>query len=341
MAHSQKKRLQSRLTILVTGGAGFIGRNLVRRLLSDGHTVRVLDAFTMGSYDHFIHDFRGIDLVRTDIRNFPRVRHAMRGVDLVYHLASPSSFLMYEQSPIRSAMITVQGFLHVLESMKAMGVGRLVYTSTSAVYEGNALPYTESMRLSPPDLKAQTKKFNEELAHEYSHRYGLATIGLRPFSVYGPGEETKRGYANVISLFAWTMLKGNRPVVWDDGSQTRDFVYIDDVVEALIRAKDTSVSCDVCNVGTGKETSFNRVIKLINVYLRTHLHPIYTPIPLGIYARRLLADTTRQERVLGWRPRVSVEEGVARTIRAAKNALSSHRRLASYQTYYTTIASMR
>ena len=302
------------MKILISGGGGFIGRRLARALLSKGHHVRVLDNFALCARECLLSDKIRPDIIEADIRDYSAVRQALRGIDLVYHLAAPSSFLMYDENPLDCANVTVQGFINILEGMREEGIKRIIYTSTSAVYEGNPLPYTEDMKIDPPDLKALTKKFNEEVARQYFNRYGIMSLGLRPFSVFGYGEETKEGYANVISLFSWAMLKGQRPVVWGDGTQTRDFIFVDDVVEILLRAKEVDFKDEVVNVGTGKETSFNEVIGIINSTISLSLEPVYVPIPIKIYAKRLLADITKQKAIFGFEPSIDVNDGIAKTI---------------------------
>jgi UDP-glucose 4-epimerase len=329
------------MRVLVSGGGGFIGRRLVRVLLLGGHQVRVLDNFKLGGKSYLrdittsLDAATNMDIVEADIRNYSKVEKALRDIDLVYHLAAPSSFLMYEQAPLDSSIITIQGFLNILEGMRINGVRKIIYISTSAVYEGNTLPYREDMNVFPPDLKAITRKFNEEVAKQYSQRYGLQVVIMRPFSVYGYGEETKEGYANITSLFIWAMLNGNRPVVWGDGKQTRDFIFVDDVIDALLLAQNKNFSCEIFNVGTGIETSFNEIIQIINAQLRTNLQPIYVPIQIDIYAHRLLADVTRQKTILESEPKITIEEGIAKTIESARKTIERKEKLSSCQRCFT------
>ncbi|MBN1871812.1 MAG: NAD-dependent epimerase/dehydratase family protein [Candidatus Omnitrophica bacterium] len=322
------------MNILITGGGGFIGRRLAKVLLSTGHNIKVLDNFKIGSRDRLLGSGIESAVVEIDIRDYDDVRQALSGMDMVYHLAAPSSFLMFEEDPVESSDITIKGFINVLEGMRQEGIKRIIYLSTSAVYEGNDLPYSEDMNIDPPDLKSLTKKFNEEAAGHYFKRYGIRCMGVRPFSVFGYGEETKEGYANVISLFAWAMLERQRPIIWGDGTQTRDFIFVDDVVEALVRANDLNFENEIINLGTGKETSFNEVVQMINDRLGTSLEPIYVPVPINIYALRLLADVTKQKKVLGFDPRITVKDGIAKTIEYIRSTKDRYE-LQAHQLYFS------
>jgi nucleoside-diphosphate-sugar epimerase len=321
--------------ILVTGGWGFIGRSLVRQLVQLGHETTVLDNFRIGGPRHIPQDIAGsVNWIQGDCRDRGLVSDLIAGKDAVVHLAAPSSFLMYEEDPVEGTVITIEGFLNVLEGVRQHGVSDLVYASTSAVYEGNPLPYHEEMSLDPPDLKALSKKVNEEMATQYARRYGIRAIGLRPFSVYGPDEFSKGGYANIISLFAWAMVAGKAPVVWGTGDQTRDFIYVEDAARAFIAAMESDVDSGVFNLGTGIETSFNEVITLINRFLGAELEPEYVSVPISIYAYRLWADTIRTEKVLSFKASTSVEEGVRRLVEHAQEQLEDGEKLAEMQMYF-------
>jgi nucleoside-diphosphate-sugar epimerase len=178
---------------------------------------------------------------------------------------------------------------------------------------------------------------NEEMAAQYSERYGIRAIGLRPFSVYGPDEVSKAGYANVISLFSWAMAAGRTPVVWGDGDQTRDFIFVDDAAAGFVTALDSNVQGGVFNLGTGRETSFNEVLALINRQLGTAYQAEYLEVPISIYAYRLQADTGRMEQILGFRPAVTVEDGVSRTVEAATELVRDESRLAEMQLYFESL----
>jgi UDP-glucose 4-epimerase len=179
------------------------------------------------------------------------------------------------------------------------------------------------MSLRPPDLKALAKKVNEEMADLYSQRYQMRMLGLRPFSVYGEDEMSKGKYANVVSLFAWAMSAGRSPILWGDGTQTRDFIHADDVARAFVMAVESSLRTQVLNVGTGVETSFNDVIALLAEKLGVEPSPLYVATPIDIYAKRLLADVSGCENALGFRSEVSLEDGADRVLVRARAVLDS------------------
>jgi len=274
---------------------------------------------------------RSVRRIYGDTRDAVRVASAMAGQDCVAHLAAGSSFLMYELQPVEETAGATVGFHTVLEAAVREEVPRIVYLSTSAVYEGNRVPYRETMPLDPPDLKALSKKVNEETAALYEDRYGIETVGLRPFSVYGPGETTKGPFANVISLFAWAMQAGRRPIVWGDGSQTRDFIAVDDVARAVVLAI-TSDHTGVLNVGTGIETSFIDVVEILNEFLGISYEPEYISVPINVYASRLLADPNMAHRILRFDSTVSVRAGVRLVLEhVLELPARERRRLASMQ----------
>ncbi|MFD9891719.1 NAD-dependent epimerase/dehydratase family protein [Amycolatopsis sp. NPDC059027] len=324
--------------VLVTGGAGFIGRNMIAQMVLDGYTITALDNYKIGGKEFLADEIRDqVNWVEGDSRDYGLIAELTKGKDGVIHLAAPSSFLMYEEDPTDGASVTTQGFLNILEAVRRNDVGKLVYASTSAVYEGNPVPYTEDMTLAPPDLKALSKKWNEEAARQYSDRYGITAIGLRPFSVYGHDEFSKGGYANVISLFVWAALSGKTPVVWGNGQQTRDFIYVTDAGRAFQLALEQDLKTQEFNVGTGLETTFNRVLHLVGAELGIEFTPQYVPTPIAIYAERLWADTRAAENILGFHPSVTVEEGVRRVIESAKAAQDRWPELGKQQMYFETL----
>lgn len=323
--------------ILITGGAGFIGARLASVLRERGADVTIFDIHLEKKRSVLETLCSQINCIEGDVKDKEAIFDSVEGKDIVVHLAAGASFLMYEENPLYETANVMEGFLNVLEAVKQFKIEKLVYASSSAVYEGNSLPYRETMDIHPPDHKALAKKVNEEFAALYSKRYGVKAVGLRPYSVYGPGEAHKAGFANAISLFAWAMLGGNTPVVWGDGNQTRDFIFVDDLVDMIYTCIVREINVPVINAGTGVETSFNEVINIIQGYLNSKFEPIYVPVPVDVYATRLLADTTLQGEN-GLIAKIDVREGIKRVIESAL-AMEKSRQLslANAQMYYASV----
>jgi nucleoside-diphosphate-sugar epimerase len=329
--------------ILVTGGAGFIGRRIVPKLVALGHSVSVYDSMQLSSVKEFESVDDRIEIIRGDMRDYEKLSSAVAGNDQVLHLAAPSSMLMYLEKPIEATIVTYHGFLNLIEALRRHDINKFVFASTSAVYEGCPLPWHENLEAFPPDLKALSKLQNEQIAKQYGERYGITSVALRPLSVYGTGEYTKKGYANVTSLFIWAMLNGQRPIVWGDGAQTRDFIHVEDTSDLLIKILDWNYNAqkngkmEIFNVGTGIETSFNEVISIINELLETNYNPIYVPIPIKIYSLRILGDMNKVHRVLRWHHKISIREGLKLGVERARRL--SAESFSTYQKYALDIRS--
>lgn len=321
--------------IFLTGGAGFIGRCLVRMLADKGYKVTALDNYRF-SNQHQLFEHKNVEWVQGDTRNWELVSSLVKGKDAVIHLAAPSSFLMHEENDLEACNFTLMGFKTVMEAIKKHGIPKIVWASTSAVYERNEVPYIESMILNPPDSKAGCKLFCEQEARRYSERYGVTCIGMRPFSVYGVGEHTKGGYANVISLFSWAMLRNERPVLWGDGSQTRDYIFVEDAARCFMLALEKDIETQELNVGYGVENTFNEVVEIINQETGKNLSPIYVPVPIKIYAHRLWADMARAKKVLGFEPQISLREGIKRVLDFTRQ-LKDSEQLTHMQHYYLNL----
>ena len=299
-------------TLLVTGGAGVIGRAVARKLLSEGYQIRIIDTLRQDSTAAIASDLPdSAEYIVGSACDRELVSNAIKGCSGVVHLAAAPSFLSYEVDRLGVYQ----------EAALSEGCERYIYASSSAVYEGNEVPYREDLILRPPDLKATTKLSSELLARVYSRRYGLATIGLRPFSVYAPDERSKGGFANIISLFAWAMVADQRPIVWGDGLQTRDFVFVDDVGEAVLKALRVDLGDRInrlYNVGTGTESTFLKVIEEINFALNERLEPVFIDVPVGVYAGRLLADPSLAQRELGFEAKHKLADGIGKVVEAVK-----------------------
>ncbi|MBI2542876.1 MAG: SDR family NAD(P)-dependent oxidoreductase [Candidatus Aenigmarchaeota archaeon] len=305
------------MKVLVTGAAGHIGSKMTKSLLDQGHEIVVLDNLSFGSRENLKGLENQITYVQGDMRKFEDVMKAMEGVDIVNHQGGPSSMLMYVDDPVDRTYSTVIGFLNIMEAMRKMDVKKIVYASSGGVYEGNPCPHHENLPLTPPDMKALAKKFVEDMAKLYTTQYGIKTVGIRPFMVYGDNEKSKGDYASTISLFVWMMLREEDPTVWADGNQMRDFIHVDDVVRAYTLAMEKNFPyAEVFNAGTGVESSMNKVIQIINEYLGTNYKSIYVPPKLPVYTRRSLADPTKAEKLLGFKYKIGIREGIARVIKA-------------------------
>ena len=326
------------IKIFLTGGAGFIGRCLVKMLADKGHKVTALDNYRF-SNQHQLFNHENVEWISGDTRDWDLVSSHVKGKDAVIHLAAPSSFLMHEENELEACNFTLIGFKTVMEAMRKYGIPKIVWASTSAVYERNDVPYYEGMVLNPPDSKAGCKLFCEQEARRYSERYGITCVGMRPFSVYGIGEHTKGGYANVVSLFSWAMLNNERPIVWGDGSQTRDYIFVEDTARAFVMALEKDIPTQELNVGYGKEHTFNEVIQIINEELGTDLQPKYVPVPIKIYAHRLWADMTLVEKNLEFTPAISLREGIQRVLSFSKE-LKEKESLTNMQLYYKKLSQL-
>jgi len=199
--------------------------------------------------------------------------------------------------------------IEVFEYAKMNGC-KVVYASSSSIYNGNKLPYREDMPVYVTDFYTECRYAIERLAKLYNILYGAKSVGLRFFSVYGPKEEFKKQYANIVSQFLWAMRKDEAPVIFGDGTQTRDFTHISDVVDALTLAWKKDLECEVFNVGTGVAYSFNQVVEILNRLLGKNIRPIHKPNPIKNYVYHTLADTTKAESILGFKAKIPLEEGL-------------------------------
>jgi UDP-glucose 4-epimerase len=303
------------MDVLVTGGAGFIGSNLVRSLLAAGRDVRVLDDLSTG----YLSNLRGIegdlDLVVGDVRDGDVVRKAVRGVDVVCHLAALPSVARSVADPFVTDEVNVRGTLNVLVSAKEEGVRRVVYASSSSVYgDTPTLPKHEDMAPSPRSPYATSKLAGEHYCRAFSGVYGLETISLRLFNVFGPRQDPDSDYAAVIPRFLARMAAGEPPVIYGDGRQTRDFTYADNAVRAFILAASAGPEAagEVANIGCGSRISVLDLVQGLNEALGSRLEPVFAePRPGDV--RDSLASIEKAARLIAYRPEVEVHEGLRRT----------------------------
>ncbi len=297
------------MSTLVTGGAGFIGSNLVEELLAAGEDVVVLDNMHTGSP-------RNLEGLKGNLKMIKASCNELPGMDLhpekIYHLGIPSSSPMYKKNPYLVGE-ALNGFTAVFELAKKSGA-RVVYASSSSLYNGLLPPHREDMTIQVADYYTEARLAMERMAELYKMLFDVNSVGMRFFSVYGPKEEAKKQYANMVTQFLWEMRDGKTPVIFGDGSQTRDFTYVKDVVRALQLAMKSDYH-GILNVGTGKAYSFNEVIEILNKNMGLAVKPQHVENPIKNYVQHTLSDTAKAEKVLGFKAKYSLEEGVKELLR--------------------------
>jgi UDP-glucose 4-epimerase len=309
MAHSEK--------VLVTGGAGFIGSHLVEALVADGSRVVVFDDFSTGLARNLERSQGSVDIVEGDVRDLDSLRRVMEGVGVVFHLAAMPAVAPSIADPLACGAINVGGTLHVLLAAREAGVRRVVFTSSAAVYGADpTLPKTEALPTSPLSPYAASKLAGEEFAHAFSHVYGIETAILRLFNVYGPRQNPESEDSGVITRFLSRLAAGEAPLVDGDGQQSRDFVFVSDVVAAFLRAAATpGVSGEVFNIGSGRSTTINELATTLTSTMLpgSSLRPMHRAARVGD-VRHSCADITKAKSVLKFEPTVSLRDGLAKTV---------------------------
>ena len=300
-------------TFLVTGGAGFIGSHIVRRLVGAQARVRVLDNFSTGRRANLAGLTDRIELFESDIADAATVRRAVDGVDYVLHLAALASVPESVEHPDRNFEVNYLGMHNLLMAARDAQVQRLVFSSSAAVYGDHAAPHHEE--LAPRSLSpyAAAKHNGEQLCRAFAHVYGLPTVCLRYFNVFGPGQNPRSGYAAAIPIFMTALLEGQRPTIYGDGRQSRDFVHIANVVDANLLACGAEAAIGgVFNVAAGVETDLLELLAILSELAGSTVEPIFAPPRIGDI-RRSYADISRAAATLGFRPRVGLAEGLRET----------------------------
>ena len=300
---------------LVTGGAGFIGSHLCRRLLASGCAVRVLDDLSSGRRENLAALDGEVDLVEGDLRDEALVGAALAGVDYVLHHAAVASVQTSIERPRFEQEVNAAGTLQLFEAARRAGVRRVVFAASAASYGNDPTgPKREEMLPAPESPYAISKIAGEYYARVYSSLYGLEVVCLRYFNVFGPRQDPSSPYSGVISIFAERMLAGAAPTVFGDGGQSRDFVYVDNVVEANMRACATpGIAGRVYNIGCGRSASLLELVAALNRVLGTAIEPEFAPARPGD-VHISLADITRAQRELGYEPVVHFEQGLEQTL---------------------------
>ena len=294
--------------ILITGGAGFIGSNLANELAKRNDVIAVDDCY-LGDPAHLSADVEFVEscVLESDLPT---------DVDVVFHLAALSSYAMHEKTPRKGVRVNVEGFTNVVETARQSGCDTVVYASTSSIYGSRTKPSPESMPVEVNTGYEASKLARERYAEYFSNHYKMTLAGLRFFSVYqgyGGAEEHKGEYANIVAQFADDIANGRPPELYGDGSQSRDFTHVNDVVRALELAAEHELD-GIYNVGTSERYDFNTVVELINEELDADVEPEYVenPIPSDVYVSDTCADPAKIRDETGWKPEIDFREGVRR-----------------------------
>jgi nucleoside-diphosphate-sugar epimerase len=299
---------------LVTGGAGFIGSHLCEELARRGHTVRVADSLITGKRSNLDH-VPGVEFLEGDLADLSVAQRAVDGVQYVLHQAAIPSVPRSVQDPITSNRANVDATLNVLVASRDAGVKRVVFAGSSSAY-GNTptLPKREDMPSNPLSPYALQKVVGEQYLQMFTRLYGLETVSIRYFNVFGPRQDPSSPYSGVISVFATALLENRSPMIYGDGEQTRDFTYVANVVDGVLRACEApGASGEVINVATGGRISLNELFRAMRAITGGTVEPAYADSRAGD-VRDSQADISKATRLLGYEPSISFEEGLRRTV---------------------------
>jgi UDP-glucose 4-epimerase len=298
----------------VTGGAGFIGSHLVDALLERGATVRVLDNFSTGRRENIAHNLDRIELIEGDVRDASVCARAVADVDVVFHQAALPSVARSVEAPVPTDEVNTGGTVRLLDAARRAGVQRFVFAASSSAYgETEVLPKVETMTPQPLSPYAVSKVAAEHYVQVFARLYGMKTCALRYFNVFGPRQDPNSDYAAVVPKFCSALLRGQSPTIFGDGEQTRDFTFIENVVEANLLAATRHVSGQVVNIACGERISLLELVAILNELNGSNLPPRHGPARPGDI-RHSLADIRAARALLGFEPKISVREGLARTL---------------------------
>jgi UDP-N-acetylglucosamine/UDP-N-acetyl-alpha-D-glucosaminouronate 4-epimerase len=299
---------------LVTGGAGFIGSHLVEELVRRGERVRVVDNLATGKRQNIAH-LPSVEFIEGDLADPDVARRAVSGMDYVLHQAAIPSVPRSVQDPITSNRANIDASVNVLVAARDAGVRRLVYAGSSSVYgDAPTLPKVETMPTAPLSPYALQKLVAEQYCQMFTRLYGVETVTIRYFNVFGPRQDPSSPYSGVISLFISALCDGGRPTIFGDGEHTRDFTYVANVVDGVLRACTApGASGEVINVATGGRISLNTLFTTIRALVGATVEPIHAA-PRAGDVKDSQADIAKARRVLGYEPLVGFEEGLARTV---------------------------
>jgi nucleoside-diphosphate-sugar epimerase len=306
---------------LVTGGAGFIGSHLCEELVRRGERVRVVDSLITGKRQNLAH-LPQVEFLHGDLADIDVARRAVEGVDYVLHQAAIPSVPRSVEDPVTSNRANIDASLNILVAARDAKVRRLVYAGSSSAYgNSDVLPKVETMPTAPLSPYALQKLVAEQYCQMFTALYGFETVTIRYFNVFGPRQDPSSPYSGVISLFISALCDGRRPTIYGDGEQTRDFTYVANVVDGVLRACEApAASGQVINVATAGRISLNQLFAIVKRDVGSSLEPIYAS-PRAGDVRDSQADIEKARRLLGYRPIVSFEEGLGRTVKWYREAM--------------------
>jgi UDP-glucose 4-epimerase len=302
-------------TYLVTGGSGFIGSHIVRDLLAQGHKVRILDNFATGRRSNLSGLWDDIELIEGDLRSYERVHVACAGADRVLHLGALPSVPRSVQDPLTSNAVNVTGTLNVLLAGRDKGVGRVVFASSSSIYgQTPTLPKIETMSPAPMSPYGVSKLAAEQYLVASGALYGVECVALRLFNVFGPRQDPNSQYSAVVPRFITAALAGDAPVIFGDGSSSRDFTYVGNVVDAfMLAARVPEAAGEVMNIACGGQHTLKALVNEVARSVGTEVAPVFETSRAGDIPHSF-ADISKAEKVLGFTPRVGFSEGIDRTV---------------------------
>ena len=302
---------------LVTGGAGFIGSNIVKELLKQGQEVRVLDNFATGKRENILPLLKNpkLTLIEGDLRSFHIVRSAVKGVDYILHQGALPSVPRSINDPITTNDVNILGMLNILEAAKEFEVKRVICASSSSIYgNSESLPKVETMPVNPMSPYALTKYTQERYCQIFYQLYGLETVSLRYFNVFGPNQDPTSQYSAVIPKFIKLMMQNKSPVIYGDGSQSRDFTYVENNVWANIQACTAEKAAgEVINIACGESYTLLDLVRMLNEILGKEIEPVFEKERAGD-VKHSLAGIEKAKEVLGYEVRVDFKEGLRRTV---------------------------
>lgn len=308
---------------LVTGGAGFIGSHLTEELVRRGHAVRVVDSLVTGKRSNLAH-VPNVEFVQGDLADADVASRVVAGIDVVLHQAAIPSVPRSVEDPQTSNRANITASLNILVAARDAGVKRLVYAGSSSAYgDTPTLPKREDMPPNPLSPYALQKLVAEEYCQMFTRLYGFETVSIRYFNVFGPRQDPGSPYSGVISLFSTALLDGRQPIIYGDGEQTRDFTYVANVVDGVLRACDApGAAGEVINVATGGRISLNELLRVMNTIVGTNIQAVHKDARSGD-VKDSQADISKANALLGYAPTVSLEDGLRRTLEWCRSEQSA------------------